>query len=218
MAELRLLLVRHGESEANHERRMQGRLDSPLTPRGRRQAEAIAARIASMGKLDALYASPLRRAFDTARAIAAATGAEPIVLPDLMETDIGQATGLSWEDFAARWPRHARGIRRGAEDASWPGGESRRQLGERAARAIDDIVSRHAGQGTVAVVSHGGTLRWVVAHLMAGTSLAHPDHRFDNCAITEVMLGHGVPLIACANDATHLAEIEQEETHADQVP
>ncbi len=67
-------------------------------------------------------------------------------------------------------------------------------------------------------MSHGGTLRWVVAHLMAGTSLAHPDHRFDNCAITEVVLGYGVPLIACANDATHLAEIEQEETHADQVP
>nr|MBA2364224.1 histidine phosphatase family protein [Chloroflexia bacterium] len=99
MAELRLLLVRHGESEANHERRMQGRLDSPLTQRGRRQAGAIATRIAAMGQLDALYASPLRRAFDTARAIAAATSVAPISLPDLMETDIGQATGISWDDF-----------------------------------------------------------------------------------------------------------------------
>jgi len=218
VAELRLLLVRHGESEANHERRMQGRLDSPLTQRGRRQAGAIATRIAAMRQLDALYASPLRRAFDTARAIAAATSVAPISLPALMETDIGQATGISWDDFAARWPQHASDIRRGTEHASWPDGESRRQLGERAAHVIDDIVARHPEPCTIAVVSHGGTLRWVVAHLMAGTPLAHPDHRFDNCAVTEVVLGHGAPLIACANDATHLAEIEQEEAYADQVP
>ncbi len=53
---------------------------------------------------------------------------------------------------------------------------------------------------------------------MAGTRLAHSDHWFDNCAVTEVVLGHGAPLIACANDVTHLVEIEQEEAQADQLP
>ena len=63
-------------------------------------------------------------------------------------------------------------------------------------------------------MSHGGTLRWAVAHLMAGTPRAYADHRFDNCAITEVVLGEGEPAIACANDTSHLAEIEEEEAHS----
>lgn len=215
---LRLLLVRHGESEANSERRMQGRLDSPLTARGRRQAGAIARRVVVMGPIDALYASPLQRALGTAEAIGREAGLRPVILPELMETDIGEATGLSWEEFERRHAELAREIQAGAPDARWPGGESRRQLAERAATAIEDVASRHPEGGTAVVVSHGGTLRWVVAHLMAGTPLAHADHRFDNCAITEVVLGVDGPLIACANDSSHLAEIEQEEAHTDQVP
>ncbi|MDP9381096.1 MAG: histidine phosphatase family protein [Chloroflexota bacterium] len=216
---LRLLLVRHGQSEANHARRMQGQLDSPLTAKGRRQAQAMARHIAASGPLDGLYASPLKRALATAQAIAEQTGVQPVVLPDLMETDIGEAMGLTWDEFVWRWPEHAAHIRSGSPDARWPGGESRRELAERAARAMDVIVSRHPDGGVVAVVSHGGTLRWAVARLMAGTPLAHPDHRFDNCAITEVvLLGNGEKLIACTNDSSHLAELEEEEAHSDQVP
>lgn len=215
---LRLLLVRHGQSEANAARRMQGRLDSPLTERGRRQARAIARRVARTETLDALYASPLKRALETAEAIAVETAARPVLLRDLMETDIGAATGLTWVEFQEKWPEHAARVNAGAPDAAWPGGESRRGLAERAARVMDDIVRRHPDGGVVAVVSHVGVLRWAVAHLMRGTPLAHPDHGFDNCAITEVVLGAGRPLIACANDGAHLAEVEEEEAHADQVP
>lgn len=218
MGPLRLLLVRHGESEANAARRMQGRLDSPLSARGQRQARAIARRVARTEMLDALYASPLKRAVETAGAIAAETGVQPVLLPDLMETDIGAATGLTWAEFQETWPEHAARVSTGEPDAAWPGGESRRGLAQRAARVMDDIARRHPGGGVVAVVSHGGTLRWAVAHLMRGTPLAHPDHGFDNCAITEVVLGVGAPLIACANEAAHLAEVEEEEAHADQAP
>ena len=124
---LRLLLVRHGESEANSERRMQGQLDSPLTAKGRRQAMAIARRAAAMGPIDALYASPLKRALGTAEAIGREAGLRPVLLPELMETDIGEATGLSWEEFERRRPELAREISAGAPDARWPGGESRQQ-------------------------------------------------------------------------------------------
>lgn len=212
MSRLRLFLVRHGESEANAQRRMQGRLDSPLTTKGRRQAEAIAERIAAAGRVDALYTSPLRRALQTAQAIGREVGLEPVRLDDLMETDIGEATGLTWREFERRWPRNAHSIRYGEPDANWPGGESREQLAARAARAMDQVRAQQPS-GAVAVVSHGGTLRWAVAHLMVGTGHAHPDHRFDNCAITEVVLGEGQPSIACANDSSHLAEIEEEEAH-----
>lgn len=212
-AALRLLLVRHGQSEANAERHMQGRLDSKLTATGRQQAVAIARRIAASGPLDGLYSSPLARAFETAQAICEATGVKPVVLDDLMENDIGAAMGLSWEEFGVRFPREAEQIRDGAPDACWPGGESHAELAERVGSVMDFITSRHS-TGAVAVVSHGGLLRWAVAHLMAGTEFGHPNHRFDNCAITEVTLGPEGRSIACANDVTHLAEIESEEAHS----
>ncbi len=210
---LHLLLIRHGESEANSEWRMQGRLDSPLTPRGCQQAEAIAARVASEGRVDVVYSSPLRRALETAQTIGRWTAAETVVLPDLINVDIGKATGISWTEFSARWPREAQALREGRPDAAWPGGESRAQLALRAARAMDEITMRHQS-GTVVVVSHEGNLRWSVAHLMRGTSLAHPGHRFSNCAITEVVLGKGGPLISYANDASHLVAVEEKETRS----
>ena len=189
--------------------------------RGRRQARAIArrvARVARMETLDALYASRLKRALETAEVITTETGVRPVLLPDLMETDIGAATGPTWAEFQEKWPEHAARVNAGEPDAAWPGGESRRGLAARAAQVMDDIVHRHPDGGVVAVVSHGGTLRWAVAHLMRGTPLGHPDHGFDNCAIVEVVLGAGRPLVACANDGAHLAEVEEEEAHADQVP
>ncbi len=214
MSQLRLLLVRHGESVANRERRMQGRLDSPLTEKGARQAEAIAERVAQDAPISAVYSSPLLRALETARTIGRRVGHDPVTLDDLMEQDIGDATGMSWEEFEHTWPAAAHALESGDRDARWPGGESRRDVAVRAARVMDLITSQQPF-GTVVVVSHGGTLRWAVAHLMSGTPFAHPDHRFDNCAITEVVLGAGGPAIACANDSSHLAEIEEEEMHAD---
>lgn len=212
---LRLLLVRHGESEANRAGRLQGRLDSPLTQKGRRQAEAIAWRVAAAGPIAALYASPLRRARATAEAIGDRVGIAPELVPDLMEVDIGEAMGLAWDEVRARWPTFAAALRGGEPDARWPGGESRRELGERAARVMDGIIARHPEGGAVVVVAHGGTLRWGVAHLMRGTPEGRPDHRYDNCAVTEVQLGGETPVLACLNDAAHLAEVEEEEAHAD---
>ncbi|MEJ7653550.1 MAG: histidine phosphatase family protein [Chloroflexia bacterium] len=213
MSQLRLLLVRHGQSAANAEHRMQGRLDSPLTALGRRQADAMAARITREPHLDALYSSPLQRALHTADALAACWTLRPIVLDDLMETDIGEATGLTWQEFNARWPQEGVAIRSGEPDAIWPGGESRAQLAARAARVMDYVTGRHPS-GVVAVVSHGGTLRWAVAHLMRGKEFGHSDHGFDNCAVTEVILGDGEPSIACANDTDHLADVEEEEVRS----
>lgn len=208
MGAIRLLLVRHGESVGNVEHRIQGQLDSPLTDRGKRQAEAIASRVALEGNIDALYSSPLRRALDTARAIGRRVGLEPSLVDDLMEINVGEITGMHWEEFASRWPEKASHVDAGSDGYRWPGGESQQELAERAARVMDKITRSH-GSGTVVVVSHSGTLRFAVAHLMRGTEFGHQDHRFDNCTITEVVLDNGTSSIACANDSSHLAEIEE---------
>lgn len=212
---LRLLLVRHGESETNRARRMQGRLDSPLTRHGQVQAEAVARRIAAEGPLKALYASPLLRARQTAEAIGKLVALKSVLLDGLMETDIGQAMGMTWAEFEARWPRHASQIRWGMPDAGWPGGETRQQVADRVGKVVHWIVAAHSDGGTIVVVSHFGTLRWVLRHLVPATAQAEPAHRFDNCSLTEVVLGEGDPVIMCANDVAHLSEVVQaRESHS----
>jgi broad specificity phosphatase PhoE len=85
-------LARHGESDWNVERRWQGHADRPLTERGREQAELLAGRLADV-KLDAVYASDLRRAWETAQAVAATRGLEVVRLPELREVDVGSWSG-----------------------------------------------------------------------------------------------------------------------------
>lgn len=201
----RVLLVRHGESVANVQNRLQGRLDSPLSLRGSRQVEAVARRISEQyGPLEAVYCSPLQRAWYTARAIARRAGREPVPMEDLLETDIGAATGLTWEQFAAQWPDHAQALRERQPDTRWPQGETLREVAARSRRAVSAILRQHE-TGSVVAVSHGGTLRWPLAALLSGSE--QPDRRssFENCGITEVLLTENTPTLVCLNDTTHLA-------------
>ena len=97
-------LARHGESDWNAADRFQGHSDRPLTARGRLQAEALAVEIAEIATLAAIYSSPLRRALDTAAAVGAVTGLEPVALEGLREVDVGAWAGLSRSEVARRFP------------------------------------------------------------------------------------------------------------------
>ena len=93
---MRLLLVRHGETVGNVERRLQGAGD-PVTERGRRQAKELAVHLSGREDLVALYASPYVRAFDTALAIGGEIGLDPVPRDRLAEVDVGQAEGYRFE-------------------------------------------------------------------------------------------------------------------------
>ena len=143
----RLLLVRHGQSEWNAERRWQGRADPPLSELGRRQAGA--ARIAGV---DVVVSSPLVRAHETARIVAASLGRTVAeVHADLQEREAGEWTGLTRAEIAARIP--------GApESGARPAGyEPDTDVWERAGRALRDLAGRHEGR-TVLAISHGGLI------------------------------------------------------------
>lgn len=118
-----LFVARHGETEWNRDRRMQGRGDAPLTERGRAQARQLAA-FAKGHHVRRVIASPLGRARLTAGLIAEAAGASLAFDDDLMEVDFGEAGGLRQEDIDARWPDLM--ARREADKwhERWPGGES----------------------------------------------------------------------------------------------
>lgn len=148
-----LILIRHGETAWNRERRMQGQTDTQLSDVGRAQAEAVGQRLARH-PFAALYSSDLARAWDTAAAIARASGHEIRREPALRERTFGVFEGLTYDEMARRYPaEHARFSARDPEYAV-PGGESPRQFFERTLACMEGIAAAHAGE-CVVVVTHG---------------------------------------------------------------
>jgi broad specificity phosphatase PhoE len=213
---LRLLLVRHGETDGNVTRRLQG-ADDPLTARGRRQAAEIAAHLSERDDVVALYASPYRRAFDTARAIGDAVGVEPEPRPALAELDVGDAAGYRFEAWVEEFPEEAERFRTEGVDYSWPGGESGRDLSARTEAEIDAIIRAHGGEdGAVVIVSHGGALAWIIVHLLGEPEGEWPYSyaRLENCSVTEAEIpagGTGPAEFLYTNEVGHLSPGPDEE-------
>jgi probable phosphoglycerate mutase len=153
-----LLLTRHGETEWNRARRWQGRLDSPLTKLGRRQANELAEQV---DDVDAVYSSDSGRARETAAIVAARLGHEVRVEPRLAEVDFGAWEGLTTAEIDERHP--------GATDRWNAGaiaptdGERDEAMAERVLQALRDIAERHP-EGRVLVVTSGGPVRAAEAH------------------------------------------------------
>jgi probable phosphoglycerate mutase len=150
----RLIVIRHGESELNVERRYSGREDVPLSVRGRAQGEAVAARVATLaGPIAAVVSSPLSRCTDTAALIAEALGGLPVLRdPDLVECDFGDWEGLTFAEVRERWPEQLSAWL-DSSSAAPPGGESFQAVGVRVRRVVARLRERYPGQ-TVVVVSH----------------------------------------------------------------
>lgn len=157
----RIWLIRHGATEWNINKRAQGQADIALTDSGRAQAKEVAVAMSTFS-LDAIYSSDLVRAVDTAKPIAQEQGLEVETDPAFREIDQGEWTGLPTNEIRRRWPdlwgtaRHY---------SARPGGETPGQVRARALAGLERVVRRHP-KGTVAVVSHGGTIRWLVAESM----------------------------------------------------
>ena len=146
-----LYLVRHGETDWNRQRRIQGTTDIPLNDTGRAQA-ARTGRLLARRTWDAVVASPLSRAFETGSIIAEALGLpEPTTDARLVERNYGEAEGLDFEEMQRLFP----------EDTPVPGREKRSAVAARALEALVDIARRHPEESVV-VVSHGGLIRSVL--------------------------------------------------------
>lgn len=156
----KVFIVRHGATEWNHTKRAQGQADIPLNDAGRRQAQNAARDLADED-IDAVYASDLERAVDTARPIAEGHGLEVKTDPRFREIDQGEWEGLSTDEIHKRWPELWGPAR---HYSTRPGGESPQQVRARALAGLKDAVEANP-DGTIVLVSHGGTIRWIVAEL-----------------------------------------------------
>ncbi|TMF66840.1 MAG: histidine phosphatase family protein [Chloroflexi bacterium] len=150
--------VRHGESEANAARRFAGQTDSPLTEKGRKQAEAVADELAKV-RFDKVVSSDLSRTRDTADVIASRQAVPVEVVRDLREIDVGERTGTAFDD--------ARGLPNWRDDGfvAWPGGETLEQVVARSLGAIDRLARENPGK-TICVVGHGGINRILISHFL----------------------------------------------------
>jgi probable phosphoglycerate mutase len=162
-----LLLVRHGQSLFNAERRWTGwEHKSPLTSRGEAEAQAVADRLASERDIEAIHSSPLLRAWQTAQFIAKALGLTPIAHTGLCEVNVGHVGGLTKDEIAATYPEDYEMWRDRSNTAfTWPGGENRYEFFRRAPQAVSEIVSMHPNDKVV-VVCHGGVIRATLAHYL----------------------------------------------------
>lgn len=154
-----IYLARHGRTPYNHEGRFQGHRDIPLDEVGRRQAVELAERAAAYGFV-ALWASPLRRARETAEVVAARIGLEIHYDPRLMETDTGAWTDRSFEEVQREDPEGFEAWMTGRSDWRFPGGESFQEQGDRVMAALAEI---ERGPQPALVVCHGMTIRLALA-------------------------------------------------------
>lgn len=172
----RLALVRHGQTDWNIERRIQGSSDIPLNDTGRTQAAATGAVLADE-RWDAVYSSPLGRAMETARIIARSLGAdEPRPVAGLEERSYGEAEGMTGEAILARYP----------EGTPVPGRESRASVVVRALAALRRLGKAHPG-GALVVVTHGAVISSLVRHA-TDQALPAPGELIPNGSVHDFVL------------------------------
>ena len=198
-----LYLIRHARSTWNAEGRMQGWADPPLDELGRTQARALAERLKSE-PITAVYSSPLARARETAEAIAAQHRLTVKYDDRLKERNLGDWTGLTGSEADDRSPELRSNGRDWRIDGP-PGGETQAELTARAAAAFADILTAHPDESRrVAVVSHGGTLSALMAHLFK-TPIGSPVHfAADNTSIARVRAKDGHVHLLGWGDDRHL--------------
>ena len=173
-----ILLVRHGETDWNRERRIQGHTDVPLNDEGRRQARALAADLHGE-HVDAFYSSDLARAVETAAIVAGTRSLAVTEVGGLRERHFGTWEGLSDVEAAERFPEATR-----ETWEVWGDGESREEMTERVLTALDAIAASHPNE-TVVVVTHGGPMRVVLR------ACDVEDARIGNCAVVRLVAREG---------------------------
>lgn len=203
---MKIILIRHGETAWNAERRLQGHLDIPLNAEGERQARLLAGALAAE-PIDLIVSSDLQRARQTAQAVATLRGMPLQIEPGLRERCYGGFEGLLYSEIEQRFPAEFAAWQARDVDAILPTGkncgESFRQFYARATTAILGLAQAHAGQ-TIAMVAHGGVLE--CAYRMAlDLPLETPrDFKVFNASINRFHLEEGRLVLDSWGEVAHL--------------
>jgi probable phosphoglycerate mutase len=204
---MRLIIVRHGESEWNRIGRYQGQQDAPLSELGSRQAEALAGRL-QREPLDAIFTSPLQRAARTAQAIAHYHPQVPFAYePALLEISHGDWEGLLAEEVIERYGEGLHEWRRHPTRAQMPHGESFSNILKRVLDFKEWLFREYTG-GNVLVSTHD-----VVVKILVADALGMDMDRINriwvtNASISVIEYGDELPYLVSLSEACHLGRLE----------
>ena len=200
MAE-RLILIRHGDLGEDFRGRYIGRTDPPLSDEGRRQAETLIEPLSRLPREAALRVSPLRRTRETAE-IAFGGDAGFAFDPDLREIDFGRWEGMRFAEILAAEPT---AVDRWAvldEDFTFPDGEGIADFRRRVGAAAGRIIAEPAG--TVAVVAHGGVIRFLICRLLGIRDREHLLFEIGTASVSEIRIADGRGVLTLLNERCHL--------------
>lgn len=198
----RICLVRHGETEWNAERRIQGQIDIGLNETGRRQAAAAGRWLQTAG-IGALYSSDLQRATTTAEALGAALGLVPVLVPEMRERRYGVFEGLTYDEAKARHPAGYAAFEGRNADYAFENGESLKAMYARVTDKLQTIAAAHPGQNVV-IVLHGGVLD-IINRFVRGSGLEAPrDFLIPNAGINWIAIVDDVWRIETWGETGHL--------------
>ncbi|WP_110952940.1 alpha-ribazole phosphatase [Anaerosinus massiliensis] len=198
----KVILVRHGQTEWNIQGKYQGHSDIELSPLGLEQAKLVGKRLAKE-KIDAVYASDLKRAVKTAEYIANEHTLKVNIIEQFREISFGDWEGLDYKTINEKWPGKVELFFKNAELNVIPNGETFLEVTERSCRVMKNLTEKHADK-TIVIVSHGGTIRTLIATALQLRLKYIWNLRQDNTAVNILNYYDTQTVVELLNDTHHL--------------
>lgn len=202
---LHLMLVRHGETEWNVQRRYQGQTDVPLSEVGKQQAELIAERLVGQ-KIDAIYASDLSRAWETAQIIVEKSGLKIFPEPRLRELKFGVLEGLTFDEAEAQHPEMIAAWLKNFNNTP-DSAETIRSFNRRVVSLLDDLKRKHDEQ-IVLLVGHGGSLSETLRVVLELSREKRWYLEMENASLSEVSISEDFVSLKRLNETCHLESLK----------
>jgi broad specificity phosphatase PhoE len=197
-----IFLVRHGQTVSNARGFYMGRSDEDLSEVGYEQARRLAARMAGL-PVTAIYASPLRRTYNTASILAGPHGLEPMVLDELIELDVGDWRGRHVDEISRRWPELWRQWMTDPSGVTLPNGESLDAAASRAAAVFHRIAEADRGKQVV-IVTHEVIVKLIAASVLAAPNSIYRRFEIGNASLTVIRQLDDRLRVSALNDTSHL--------------
>jgi broad specificity phosphatase PhoE len=205
---IRILIVRHGETDFNLAHRFQGRIDRPLNEEGKSQVQALALALKDEF-LTAIYSSPLIRAMETAKSIKAFHPSTPLFKEEgLTEMDLGEFDGMQANDWGSHHQEFYKTWRTTPSHLKMPGGESLAEVQIRAIDTLERITKPYPPGSTLLLCSHNFVIRTIICHALGFPLDRFRDFQQDAAALNVLYKREGRLIAEVVNDVSHLDKFE----------
>jgi phosphoserine phosphatase len=201
----RVILARHGETDWNKEGRYQGQIDTDLSERGIKQAELLGLTLKEV-HIDHIYASPLKRAFETAGAVAKHKKKEIGRLEGITEIAHGTWEGMLANEISDKYGDLVKQWHTNPRDVQMPEGENLTDVQSRAMKALDEVVKKHPNE-TILIVSHDATLKAIICGVLEIDLKNFWQIKQDNTCINILDYNNGTWRVQLLNDTCHTGQL-----------